>query len=160
MKETVLISIVGISSISSDICDDLVEILSYVPLVDDIVESAADADISLVVFPGRNVNGHIWEGRSMGSGSSRMPGLPHMLNPLIPEYATSEDLGICDDILFFFPEELQNLKEIVSTDRAFGYASGELSQLLVQYLYSDTVARDIYDETMNLFEQLKATILE
>ena len=160
MKDSVIINVIGASVISPDTYDDLIEILADVPAIDDIADTAGDADISLVVFPGRNDDGRIWKGRSMTKGSSRTPGLPHMINPIIPDGMTSEDIGICDDILYFYPEELRIMEECCSESTALCYAKAELYQLIVQYLYAGTEAVDIYEESMSLFDQLKEEILK
>lgn len=59
MKDGVTIYISGAHAIPPEIYDDLIEILSCTPTVEDVVLSASDADISLFVYPGSGWDGKI-----------------------------------------------------------------------------------------------------
>lgn len=70
------------------------------------------------------------------------------------------DLGVVDNILVFFPAELQRMRAVFSEDVVTNYAVTELYQLLVQLMYSASASGSaVYEETMLLFEQIKKELL-
>ena len=134
IKDTFYINIVGLTLLSPETLDDIMEILSYTFPVEDVVESVADADITLFTIPGVLNRGFVWERCSMERGESRIPGMPHKYNPLIPEDLTPEKPDSCDDILFFFPAELAKMKESMTVSYALASASLELLSWLFRYV--------------------------
>lgn len=156
MKDGVTIYISGESMIPSEIYDDIIEILSRTPSVEDVVLSASDADISLFVCPGSGWDGKIWAGRSMVYSDSDISASHNNIDPPVGD----GDLVVVGNILVFFPAELQRMRADFSEDVVIDYAVTELYQLLVQLLYSASASGSAaYEEAMSLFEQIKKELL-